>query len=294
MAHPIAPLLRADIPGAERLVAQAGWNQVAADWELFIELGAGFKVVGDDGTVIATAAILPSSASFGWISMVLVDTAHRRRGLATQLLQACIEKLQAQQRVPALDATPAGREVYRPLGFRDGWAITRWRAARALVAPQEGAHAVKGAHAQNGAYEVRPLRDEDWPAVRALDAPAFGGDRGTLLARLASRSREFACVAVSRGRVEGFLLGRDGRSATQLGPIVATNEDCACALLAHALTHVEGPVLVDALARHEAFARQLTAAGFAVERGYTRMALGGEGDFGDDNVLIAIAGPELG
>ena len=34
-----APLAAADLPDAEALVREAGWNQVAADWEIFRALG---------------------------------------------------------------------------------------------------------------------------------------------------------------------------------------------------------------------------------------------------------------
>ena len=63
------------------------------------------------------------------------------------------------------------------------------------------------------------------------------------------------------------------------------------ALLARALAAVEGAVLVDALDRHGALARWLQAAGFAIERGYTRMALDTDARFGDADATFAIAGP---
>ena len=68
----------------------------------------------------------------------------------------------------------------------------------------------------------------------------------------------------------------------------------ASALLAHALARIEGPVLLDVLDRHAHFPALLGAAGFAVERGYTRMTLDREIPFGDAALMVAIAGPELG
>ena len=275
------PLARADIPHALRLVEECGWNQVEADWEIFVDNGAALKVPAQDG-ISATAATLPYPPSFGWISMVLVTKSHRRQGIATELLQQCIDRLQAESLVPMLDATPAGREVYRQLGFTDGWAITRWRRT---------ADAVSGGEP---AANVRPFRDSDWHSVIAMDSQAFGADRSELLRQLAQRSRDFACVAESGGEIRGFLFGREGRLATQFGPIVAHDADTAQGLLAHALYRTRGPVLVDALDRHEAFAQQLAQAGFQVERGYTRMALGAGRTFGDEEIVVAIAGPELG
>ena len=281
----ICALSSADLDGAQRLVAESGWNQVRADWELFTELGAAFKVLGSSGELAATAATLPFR-NFGWISMVLVAKAHRRQGIATALLEHCIARLREQGLVPVLDATPAGRTVYRPLGFHDGWPITRWRRT------ERGAPSVVAAAADG--TTVRPLAERDWPGLVSLDTPAFGADRMNLLRRLAARSRDFACVAEQRGEITGYLLGRDGRQATQVGPIVAYAEGPAKALLAHALARIDGPVLLDVLDLHSGFAPHLVAAGFSVERSYTRMTLDREAAFGDAHLMVAIAGPELG
>jgi hypothetical protein len=170
--------------------------------------------------------------------------------------------------------------VYKPLGFRDGWPLQRWR-RRSDVAVSMSTG-------------TRNLEEKDWPEVLALDAAAFGCDRSPLLERLRARSRGFSCVHEKDGRIRGFLLGREGRIATQLGPIVAANEEIAGMLAAHALARVKAPVIVDALERHAGFARWLAAHGFARERPYTRMALGRDELFGDPGRTLAIAGPELG
>ena len=61
------PLAVAELPDAEALVREAGWNQVAADWEIFQALGTIYAARAG-GRVVATAAILPYGA-FAWISM---------------------------------------------------------------------------------------------------------------------------------------------------------------------------------------------------------------------------------
>jgi hypothetical protein len=130
--------------------------------------------------------------------------------------------------------------------------------------------------------------------VLTLDAAAFGCDRSPLLERLRGRSATFACVSEEGGRLRGFLLGREGRVATQLGPIVADDEATAAALAAWAAARLPAPVIVDALQRHGAFADWLAGHGFEEERPYTRMALGRDTLFGDPARTMAIAGPELG
>ncbi len=282
----------ADLGGAARLVEGAGWNQVADDWRIFLDLGRVIGLRAPDGGLAATAAVLPyADGGFGWISMVLVGAGWQRRGLATGLLRTCIETLQAQGLACGLDATPAGRTVYQPLGFRDGWAISRWR--RGPAAPAAGSDA-SASGARHGDERLLPIADEHRAAIAAFDASAFGADRSALLAGLQRRSTDFGCVLVSRGQLRGFLLGRNGRNATQLGPIVASDSAAATRLLDHALQRLPGPLLLDVLDQHQDFADRLSSRGFAIERGYTRMTLGSREPRGDPAWTIAIAGPELG
>ncbi len=48
-----------------------------------------------------------------------------------------------------------------------------------------------------------------------------------------------------RGRSSGFVLGREGRMATSLGPVVADSEAIALALIAKAAASAPGPFIVD-------------------------------------------------
>jgi hypothetical protein len=52
---PIGRLAPEELPDAEALVAEAGWNQVGVDWRIFLERGTVYAVRAD-GRVIATAA----------------------------------------------------------------------------------------------------------------------------------------------------------------------------------------------------------------------------------------------
>ena len=108
----------------EALVREAGWNQVAADWRIFLELGH-VHAAHDGPGASSRPPRRCRMAGFGWISMVLVTGEYRRQGLATRLMQRCIDDLRSPGCVPVLDATPAGREVYRALGFEDTWSFHR-------------------------------------------------------------------------------------------------------------------------------------------------------------------------
>ena len=139
-----APLSATELPEAEALVREAGWNQIAADWEIFRALGTVYAA-RIAGRVVATAAMLPYG-EFAWISMVLVNGEYRRRGLGTHLLKHCVAALEMTGQVSVLDATPAGRPIYRTLGFQNSWGYHRLArqdarpASAGLTPPNEIGH----------------------------------------------------------------------------------------------------------------------------------------------------------
>ena len=275
----------ADIPGCVALVIEARWNQTAEDWRTMLSLGDGFGLVAPSGQLVATALALPfPSGGFGGISMVLVTEPWRRKGLATRLMASAMDSLAREGLVAILDATPAGRTVYGLLGFEDTWGIERMQC---LAAPRLAA-------VPRAAIRTRAMTDADWPGVCALDAAAFCADRSALLGALRARLPAAALVAVADGRVNGFLLGRDGRTANQLGPCVAEDEDSAIALFAAALQAVPAPVFLDMPAPHALLGAWLRSAGFTLQRPYTRMVLNRKQPFNQTQRLFAIAGPELG
>ena len=280
---PLRVLGPTDLGAARALVAETGWNQVEADWRIFLELGhlMGIDVPGHG--VVATAATLPLGPDLGWIGMMLVATPFRRQGLGRQLLGQCILDLAAQGLTPGLDATAAGRELYRRYDFQDAWAITRWRRERGAPAPTP-----------DPAVEVRPATAADLDAIAALDARAFGYERRSVLARLLERAPRAAALALRDGEPCGFLLARDGREALQLGPLVATDPAVPAVLVAHAIARVADAAYVDLLDRHQDLRDWLATHGFTPQRRFTRMLYRRDEPSGDARLAFAIAGPELG
>ena len=82
----------ADIPAGLNLCRLAGWNQLARDWELFLQIHSkGCRVgVDDAGNVVGTVTTIPYENHFAWIGMVLVDPSKRRQGIGTQLLREAL------------------------------------------------------------------------------------------------------------------------------------------------------------------------------------------------------------
>jgi GNAT superfamily N-acetyltransferase len=293
---PIAhPLGTAYLDGLLALSRAAGWNQDADDWRHLLSAGRGWGLSSPDGTVLASTVALPYASPrspFAWISMVLVLPQHRGRGLASRLLRDALDALDAEGRLPVLDATPDGHPVYRREGFVDAWAFARHARGPAPAGPTPRAAPPEGTR-------VVPLRDAHRPALLALDATAFGGDRAALLHALAARLPGAAHVATAGDAVTGFVLGRPGRVATQIGPLVATDAPTAVALLDAALAAVPGPALADVPDAQADLRDALAARGFAAQRPFVRLVRAGRGARapvapGDPSLVRLVAGPELG
>jgi ribosomal protein S18 acetylase RimI-like enzyme len=260
------------------LSTEAGWNQTSADWALFPRQGTVFGLRSGRAGIVATGAVLPYGGDFAWISMVLVTRSRRRQRIGTSILEACCAELARRTLVAVLDATPVGERIYRPLGFEGMFNLSRWQG-------------ISGPRKKTRAVAIRSMAAPDLAAVTATDAAAFGADRRFLLQSLFDRLPQLAFIAKDNA---GFVLARPGRVATQIGPLVAANEDVAAALLDAALGCVSGPVFLDLIDGREILTARLRQRGFTVQRPFLRMGLKRGIPFGDTTRLFVVAGPEFG
>jgi hypothetical protein len=142
---------------------------------------------------------------------------------------------------------------------------------------------------------IRPMRSDDLPSVTAMDAEAFGAARTALLAWLHGCQPGCAWIAhTPEDRLAGFVLGRPGRSAFHIGPLLARDSDIATALAARALAQEAAPVSIDVPDDQHAFRQQLVEAGFEPLRPFTRMLRCQSPTPAGPDTIFAIAGPELG
>lgn len=275
----VVGLNESHLAGCLALSKSANWNQNEADWRLMLGFGRGWGITTADGTLGASTVALPYGADFAWIAMVLVLPEYRRQGYASQLLRVALAEMEKQKRVALLDATAAGHEVYRQEGFRDFWGFKRF--------------SLSGIFTSRG--KATPLVDRHWPQILRLDSAAFGGNREVVLRNLAARQPEAALVAERNGEIAGFVLGREGREARQIGPLVARDEETARGLLAAALGSGVSPVYVDISDRAASLQSWALARGFTIQRPFTRMAHGLRGYApGEASLVFCPAGPELG
>lgn len=265
----IVQLEEADAASGLALSTEAGWNQNETDWRFFLAKGIVFGMRDRARKVVATAALLPYTDSDAWISMVLVTESWRRRGLATRLVDACINAATKLGVTAWLDATPDGAAVYGPLGFTPTIQLRRLRRAASV--------------ATNSKLAAGRLGD-----FLTLDLSAMGFDRGDLLQELSERpgSRLY-----SNG--DAMALIRDGRTARHIGPVFAENAAHALAMVRDIAASESGPLLIDAVASQDAFLKGLTEAGWTVERSFQRMRFG-RATTKADELPFAVAGPEFG
>lgn len=258
-----------DVAQAMELSAEAGWNQLPADWRLFMAHGKVFGLF-DGEVLVATAAIMPYGEDFAWIGMVLTRKDWRGRGFGTALLKACIAELEASGRTALLDATPAGEPLYRSLGFADGERFTRWQG-------------------MGGGAAATPAAAD--PAALTAANAAFGADRTPLLIDFSAR-----CPAARRSAPQGaaHAFGRDGRIATQIGPVVGVDEAEVADLVEAVVAALGGPVFLDVADSRPLLVERLRALGFARQRPFLRMKKGPRPTPGRAEETAVIAGPEFG
>ncbi len=269
----ISKLSADDAPAGLALSTEAHWNQNEADWRFFLNRGTVLGVRDSNGLLVATAALLPYTSGNAWISMVLVTASWRRRGLATQLLDACLAAAAKQGFTTWLDATPAGATVYGPLGFAPTLELRRLRLEN-LVAPE-------------AATPPSPSSD-DLGDFMSRDRRAMGFDRSALLSELGRRPNS---RLVSNG--DAVALVRDGRKARHIGPLYADSADRALALVDAIVRSETGPVLIDAVSAREEFLNGLTASGWSIERPFQRMRFG-KATAQAAELPFAVTGPEYG
>jgi GNAT superfamily N-acetyltransferase len=262
-----------DARAALALSQEAHWNQNEADWRFFLTRGTVFGIRDGDNRLIATAALLPYASNNAWISMVLVTQNWRRRGLATKLLDACLDAAREQDLTTWLDATPAGATVYGPLGFTPTLELRRLRFAGS---------------ASLATTKPKPAANSRLDDLIARDRCAMGFDRSALLRELAGRS---GSQLISHGGA--MALVRGGRTARHIGPLFADDAGSATALIETIAQSETGQILIDVVSGHDEFLKNLTNSGWTIERPFQRMRFGNAATQ-TAAPPFAVAGPEYG
>lgn len=271
----------ADIVAGLKLCRATRWNQVARDWQAFLQLRPGGSCVAtQEGKVVGTVTTIRYADIVSWIGMVLVDKDCQRQGIGKQLLEEALHLLKEVETVK-LDATPAGRAVYLKLGFTDEYGLSRMIAHSMPEFPVSPA--------------VTVFQPGDLQAISDFDGGIFGVNRQPLLQWLFDGLPTAAFVIKKGEEIVGFCLGRKGFNFFHVGPVVAFDLASAKALLSSIGRHSEGkPVVLDVPHYHPEWINWLVASGFSEQRQFVRMFRGSNTFPGVVGKQFAIVGPEFG
>jgi GNAT superfamily N-acetyltransferase len=265
-----------DVSEGMRLKAEAGWNQVAADWERFQALDAEGCFVAEWGGRVVGSATSCRFGSVAWIAMLLVEKARRREGIGGRLLRQALERLESLgARSVRLDATREGRPLYESLGFRVDFRLDRYSGILSGADPPAA---------------TRVGESVDVAEIARLDRSATGTDRRILIDRLI---HDNPTQSLMSHPIRGFVLWRSGSSAVQVGPCIAA-PDVGRALLGEAARRLTGRcVVVDVPAENADAVAWAEEAGLKPSRAFWRMTRG-EPVVEDQGRLWASSGPEMG
>jgi ribosomal protein S18 acetylase RimI-like enzyme len=269
-----------DITAGLSLCRSFGWNQLARDWEIFLNLSPNGCRVAELEKVVGTVTTVRYQNHFSWISMVLVDTSKQRQGIGMQLLREALYILKDESTIK-LDATPAGREVYLKLNFVDEYPLSRM--------------IIKAVPNNLKTYGTRPILNSDVSSLMKLDHEVFGADRQTLLKWMLEGAPQYAFLVEEKDEIQGYCLGRPGHNYTQIGPVIAKNGEIAKRLVSSALQNLTGSPFVMDITQHDPLWKEwLNSLGFTEQRSFVRMYLGTNDSPGILEKQFAIMGPEFG
>ena len=276
-------LAAADIPAAFALSTAEGWNQLPADWARLVRLEpAGCFAARDGDRLAGTVTTISYGGVLAWIGMMVVHPDLRGRGIGAALMRQAIGYARGLGIATIkLDATPMGRPLYESLGFVVESELERWQGT---------------ASPADGRDQPELARPEELEPLYALDRAAYGADRSRLLASLAADAAGGPLAAARDGAApDGYALLRPGRTASYIGPIVATGAGTGLRLLDGMLARAAGtPVCLDRNLHGHLDAASLAERGLAVRRGLARMRLGPPVTGSAPASICAIAGPAFG
>jgi hypothetical protein len=174
-----------------------------------------------------------------------------------------------------LDATALGEPIYIKQGFQPVRTIVRWSGPAPVPANKLPPHRL-GLH----------------DGIFAIDAEGTGMDRSDLLRNMASSGTRFFSVEKA-GRTTAYGALRPGRTASQLGPVLATSTAEFARVLDLAPAFGTGEEIVCDVPHPEA-AGLLAAKGMLPRRNLKRMVMPFRPDCLCSGMVWCAAGFELG
>ena len=257
-----------DVAELQELSESVNWNQLPADWKNFIELGGVWSMIHLN-RIVGTAAWIPRSDSTIWIGLVITKPEWRGCSIATRLMEKMIEETSTYSS-RLLDASAMGAPVYRRLGFKDMYTVSRMAVSGVFPTP---------------ALPWRQMTEDDVKKLAANDP---------LLPQMFKNAPELCRIAEENGNVSAWFMGRYGLKSVHLGPVFAKDTASALDAVCEMRKLSRGnAVTMDVMGYQTEFINTLTANGAELKRDFLRM-YHGVCDYTENPEMFAAAGPEYG
>jgi GNAT superfamily N-acetyltransferase len=257
-----------DLAQLHALSIAVGWPHRAEDWQFMRAVGRGIVALDEIGRLLGSAMWFPYTENLAAIGMVITSPRLQSLGTGQWLMKRVMAECDGgcDHSGFRLNATRAALRLYLSLDFDR---------RRTVVQCQGRAVWSDSAAASADAMELRPLVAADLPAVIERDATAFGVPRSELVTGLFQQSRGHGLFR--EGRLAAFALCRHFGRGHVVGPVVASCDEDAIAVVAPHVAEHEGHFLrLDTHLEAGPFRTFLDRSGLAVFDTVTTMSLRAE------------------
>jgi len=209
--------------------AREGWNPGLRDAACFYAADPGGFLMGVvEGEPVGCVSGVAYCDGFGFIGLYIVTEEHRGKGYGLRMWRDVMGRLGG--RNIGLDGVPAQQGNYRRSGFSTAYRNVRYQT-------QGGGDVPPG---------VQPIGEMPFDQVLAYDTRVFAAPRGNFLHRWLHEPGAVAYAASEDRGLAGYGVMRPCRQGFKIGPLFATDEATAEALLQALLAHApQAPVFLD-------------------------------------------------
>ena len=274
-----------DVDFALDITAKEGWGFVRADMERLLALTPGGSFIArHNGRRVGLLTTI-CHRKYCWIGNVAVRDAFRGNGIGRQLVLSALEHARASglNRV-GLVCREKMVGFYEPMGFSRGQKITGMAGT-----PKKTIAGVPD-------ISVRPATRGLLPQIIRLDGASCGDDRAPMLWSFFRDIGRFFLVHLDGGKVDGFIVGKPGASAMEIGPwtVRSGNTDAARALFMAIASKHGGPVELYVPSSQRWALEFLQKIGLKKSHQFHEMHIGGSRPAAKGVRMLALAGLEKG
>lgn len=249
-----------DLEQLHALSISVGWPHRAEDWQFLREVGKGVVATDEIGRIMGSAMWFSQSKELATIGMVITSPRLQTQGTGLWLMEHALKELSGVNL--RLNATRAAQRLYLSLDFKPEKKVYQ---CQGIVTNPPKNMPVSGM--------CRRMTVDDLPAAIALDAGAFGAARAGLMEKLFQHSNGYGLFRDNR--LVAFALCRRFGRGSVVGPIVASGDEDAMAVVAQHIRDHEGRFLrLDTHFEAGDFALFVVRSGLAVFDTVLTMSLG--------------------